>query len=229
MADILLVEDDQTLGLSLEVALGAHGHTVRWCTTLADARTHTLDRPPELVVLDLGLPDGDGMAFCRQERARDMLVPILVLTARNTSHARVEGLTGGADDYVTKPFELDELLARIEVLLRRQRWQGGGDRVQVGRLALDFRRYEAACDGAPVPLTDLEFKLLRYLLERNGEVVPREVLLDKVWGLAPTTQTRTVDVFVSRLRRYIEVDTANPKVLLNVRGVGYRVARTQEP
>ena len=223
MAEILLVEDDPTLGMSLEVALGAQGHSVSLCTTLASAREAVVQRPPDLIVLDLGLPDGDGMDFCRDERRRGVIAPILILTARSTIHARVEGLTGGADDYLTKPFELDELLARIEALMRRQRWHGSGDVVAVGRLRLDFRRYEAFEGDEPVALTELEFKVLRYLLDRPGEVVTREELLSKVWGVSPSTKTRTVDVFVSRLRRLIEEDGSRPKHLLNVRGVGYRL------
>jgi DNA-binding response OmpR family regulator len=223
MPEILLVEDDPTLGMSLEVALANQGHDVTWCTTLRAAGEAVLRCPPDLIVLDLGLPDGDGMDFCRAERRRGVIAPILILTARATVHARVEGLTGGADDYLTKPFELDELLARIEALMRRQRWHGSGDAVTVGRLRLDFRRYEAFDGDEAVALTELEFKVLRYLLDRPGEVVTREELLSKVWGVSPSTKTRTVDVFVSRLRRLIEEDGARPKHLLNVRGVGYRL------
>ena len=156
-------------------------------------------------------------------RAEGSIIPIVVLTAQGTLHARVEGLGSGADDYVTKPFELPELMARIEAQLRRERWHGPGEITEVGKLSIDWRRREASRDGEPVNLTDLELRLLRYLLERGGQVVTREELLARVWRQDPSTQTRTVDVFMARLRRQIEDDTTRPRHLVNVRGVGYRL------
>lgn len=223
MAHVLLVEDDATLGMTLEVTLSANGHEVHWCPTLACAGKAASERDSDLVILDLGLPDGDGMDFCRDLRQRGKIVPVLMLTARGTLGARVEGLLSGADDYVAKPFELPELLARVEAMLRRRRWTQPGDAATIGRLHIDFRTHEATRDGEAVPLTDLEIRLLRHLLERVGQVVTREELLTEVWGLAPGTRTRTVDVFVSRLRRALEPDPAEPRHLLNVRGVGYRL------
>lgn len=223
MAYVLLVEDDDTLGMTLDVTLSASGHEVCWCPTLAGAQAAAKGRDPDLVILDLGLPDGDGVDFCRDLRARGKIVPVLMLTARGTLEARVEGLLSGADDYVAKPFELPELLARVEAMLRRRRWTQPGDEATVGRLHVDFRTHEATRDGQAVALTDLEIRLLRHLLERVGQVVTREELLTEVWGLDPGTRTRTVDVFVSRLRRALEPEPADPRHLLNVRGVGYRL------
>lgn len=223
MSHVLLVEDDDTMGLTLEMSLSDQGHQVRWCKTLAKARAAATVQPPELVILDLGLPDGDGLELCRELREAGNIAPILVLTARSTLDSRLTGLSAGADDYVTKPFDLPEVLARVTALLRRTSWHRPGNEVAIGRLRVDFRRREAWVDDTLTPLTDLELKLLRFLLDRQGEVVSREEILSRVWGLEPTTRTRTVDVFISRLRRNIEVDSARPKFLLNVRGVGYRL------
>ena len=124
---------------------------------------------------------------------------------------------------MTKPFELPELVARVDALLRRQDWHRPGDSVTIGELQVDFRRREARRGGEPVALTELELKLLRFLVDRAGEVVSREEILSRVWGLSPSTRTRTVDVFISRLRRNLEPDSAKPRYLVNVRGVGYRL------
>ncbi|MDP6945336.1 MAG: response regulator transcription factor [Myxococcota bacterium] len=223
MAVLLLVEDDDTLGMTLEVSLNGFGHETHWCRSLQSARAALATHPPDLVLLDLGLPDGDGLDLCRELRASGSIIPIVVLTAQGTLHARVDGLTAGADDYVTKPFELPELLARIEAQLRRERWHGPGERARIGRLEIDWQRRQAWQDGEPIALTELELRLLRYLMERAEQVVSREELLARVWQQDPSTRTRTVDVFMARLRRYIEVDTAAPEYLLNVRGVGYRL------
>ena len=223
MARILIVEDDGTLGMTLEMSLESAGHTVNWCTSCATAREALNGESPELVVLDLGLPDGDGMDLCQELRTRGVLAPILILTARGTLEARVEGLTVGADDYVTKPFELPELMARIEALLRREGWHKPSDVVRIGLLDVDFGLREASKAGEAVPLTQLEVKLLHYLVQKVGQVVSRQDLLNDVWGVDPSTRTRTIDVFIGRLRRIIEPEPATPRHLLNVRGVGYRL------
>ncbi len=229
MANILLVEDTFSLGLSLQLSLETHGHRCQWVTTLADARGWIESHNSDLVLLDLGLPDGDGLDFCHWYRERGSIHPILVLTARDTVFDRVAGLSAGADDYLTKPFELSELIARIEALLRRQRWHGASDTSEVGLLKLDFIRHQAWSSGRPITLTDLEFKLIRYLLDRKGLTVSREELLMEVWGQDPSTQTRTVDVFIGRIRRHIEPTPKTPRHLINVRGVGYRLLNSEDP
>lgn len=222
MADLLIIEDDHTVGLSLQTSLANEGHTVRWSRTVRTAMKN-LEEAPDLIILDLGLPDGDGLDLCRRLRAQGNISPILMLTARGTVRARVDGLEAGADDYLPKPFELPELIARIEVLLRRQRWHNRGPRVVVGALTIDFKGQQAWKNDEVVHLTDLEFKLLRYLLERQGDAVPRSSILTDVWGLHPDTRTRAVDVLVGRLRKHLEADAKKPEVLVNVRGVGYRL------
>lgn len=225
MANVLLVEDDQTLGLTLRLALNAHGHDIQVAPTLARAREVGA---VDLIVLDLGLPDGDGLDFVTELRKRSDITPILVLTARSTLADRVDGLRHGADDYLTKPFDLPELVARIDALLRRHGWARPTstqtiERAQVGRLTVDFRTHESSCDGEPVTLSDLELRFLRHLLDNPGTVVTREELLTDVWELPPTSRTRSIDTFVYRLRRVIEVDPSRPAILLSVRGAGWRL------
>ena len=229
MTDILLIEDTATLGLSLELSLNAAGYSVTWVTTLEEARMNLAAVHPKLVILDLGLPDGDGLEFCQKIRGSGQILPVLILTARDSLLARVEGLSAGADDYMTKPFELPELLARVAALLRRQRWHGGGDQITIGTLEVDFQRRHAQRGGESVPLTEMEFKLLDHLVRHANQVVSREELLTQVWGQSAHTKTRTVDVFISRLRQILEADPANPQHLRNVRGVGYQLRLENEP
>ncbi|MAO82432.1 MAG: response regulator transcription factor [Myxococcota bacterium] len=221
MADILLVEDDATLVLSLEMTLQAHGHHVIVCRRLAEARDILKGGLPDLLLLDLGLPDGDGLDLCQELRQQGAITPILMLTARGTLGARVDGLRAGADDYLPKPFDLPELMARVEALLRRRRWHQGGGDLHIGKLHVDLSQRRALSDEEAVHLTDLEWRLLTYLVERRGEVISRDELLRRVWQSSPESQTRTVDVFISRLRRWMEEDSAKPRYLISVRGVGY--------
>lgn len=224
MGSILLVEDDRTLGLSLRIALGQEGHTVTVATTLAAARSVTRARDFDLVLLDLGLPDGDGLDLCRELRDNGDHMPIIALTARATLQDRVEGLQVGADDYVTKPFDLPELIARIAAQLRRSTWTSPtAEKSTIGELAIDFRSGEAWCAGEPVVLSALEQRLMRYLLDHAGAVVTREQLLTDVWELPARSRTRTIDTFVYRLRRLIEKDPAHPCHLVSLRGAGYKL------
>jgi len=224
MGSILLVEDDRTLGLSLRIALGNEGHTVTTATTLGGARAATEARAFDLVLLDLGLPDGDGLDLCRELRESGDHMPIIALTARTMLQDRVEGLQVGADDYVTKPFDLPELIARIAAQLRRVTWTSPtADEAAVGELQIDFRSGEASCGGEAVTLSALELRLMRYLLDHAGAVVTREQLLTDVWELPAQSKTRTIDTFVYRLRRLIEKDPARPAHLVSLRGAGYKL------
>ncbi|MEE2788946.1 MAG: response regulator transcription factor [Myxococcota bacterium] len=225
MSRILVVEDAETLGLSLELSLQNEGFEVVWAKTLKDATQQLVTKAPDLIILDLGLPDGDGLQLCDRLREEQHIMPILVLTARDSLMARVEGLSAGADDYMTKPFELPELLARVHALLRRQGWHGRGDSLQVGCLQIDFKRRRALRDGRAANMTELEFKLLHYLVRNSERIITREELLTEVWEQSAQTRTRTVDVFMSRLRQLIESNPTHPTWLRNIRGVGYQLTR----
>lgn len=224
MSEILLVEDDHTLGLALGVDLRHAGHTVTWAQNIAQAQQFTSKQTFEILILDLGLPDGDGLDFCAALRRAGNSVPVLILTARHTIDDRVSGLRKGADDYITKPFDMFELEARIDAILRRSQWTEHGQDVVIGNLRLEMNQREAWSRGSKAPLTELEFRVIEYLLKRNGDAVSRDELLRRVWGLSDSVQTRTVDMFISRLRKLVEDDPGKPKHILSVRGVGYRLS-----
>jgi len=221
---LLLAEDEPGLVRTLGDLLRAEGFALE---VAADGeRALELARVPgrfELVLLDVMLPKLDGFAVCRELRRAGLTTPVLMLTARGELRDRVHGLELGADDYLTKPFEPDELLARIEALLRRARLPRNADRrLAFGEIEIDLDGVEVRRGGEPVPLGALEFELLRYLVERRGTVVTREELLRRVWGFHRAPATRTVDVHVAWLRAKLERDRAAPRHIRTVRGVGYR-------
>src|ERR687886_135981 len=215
-ARVLVVEDDGDIAEVLRRSLRLEGYDVR----LAGDGVQALD---ESSLLDLGLPQLDGIEVCRQLR-KDGDVPILILTARDGVDARVQGLDSGADDYLVKPFERQELLARLRALLRRRPPRGSAF-LTVGDLRLNPDTREVARGDRSIELTGREFELLEYLMRNERLVVSRESLLDDVWGYAPFAETNTVDVFVSNLRRKLEAG-GEPRVLHTVRGAGY-VIRAQ--
>jgi len=229
---ILVVEDEEHLAEGLRFNLEAEGYEVAIApdglraVELLAARERAVD----LVILDLMLPGLSGFEVLRRARASGDFVPVLILTAKDAIEDRVRGLEEGADDYLVKPFRLDELLARTRGLLRRRRWDGVADGappepVAIGASVLHFDRFELATPAGVVNLTTREMRLLRALVDRGGEAVTRGELLESVWGLRPDTRTRVVDSFVVRLRRYLEPDPARPRHLLSVRGHGYRLVR----
>lgn len=177
------------------------------------------------------LPEMNGFEVARRARAAGNYVPILILTAKDSAEDMVRGLEEGGDDYLTKPFQLDELLARVRVLLRRRRWDGvapdgeGPRSEQFGDVTVHFDRFEMETPRGLVELTTREAALLRALIDREGQAVPRGDLLEEVWGLKPGTRTRVVDSFVARLRKYIETDPSHPRHIVSVRGHGYRFIR----
>jgi two-component system alkaline phosphatase synthesis response regulator PhoP len=183
----------------------------------------------DLVVLDLMLPEMGGLEVARRVRAAGNFVPILILTAKDDPADVVRGIEEGGDDYLTKPFVLEELLARVRGLLRRRRWYGGAEGapqpVSFGDVTVHLDRFEIERPGGRVELTTRETALLRALIEREGRAVPRGELLEVVWGLRPDTNTRVVDSFVMRLRRYVERDPSRPRHILSVRGLGYKFVR----
>jgi DNA-binding response OmpR family regulator len=226
---MLVVEDESHIALGLQYNLEAEGHEV----AIAECGEAALERLRggesfDLVVLDLMLPGVGGLEVLRRIRAAGDFVPVLILTAMDDAQDMVRGLEEGADDYLTKPFQLDELLARVRGLLRRRRWDGVGaapspEPVAIGQVTAHFDRLELETPGGTVRLTTREAGLLRALAERAGQPLTRGELLETVWGLRRDTRTRVVDSFVVRLRRYIEPDPSRPRHIVSVRGHGYRL------
>jgi DNA-binding response OmpR family regulator len=215
---VLVIEDDVDIAGVLRRSLDKEGYEVR----IAGDGESALDAAglfePDAVVLDLGLPKLDGVEVCRRLRA-DGDVPILILTARDAVDARVEGLDSGADDYLVKPFDRDELLARMRALLRRRPPRGSAY-VVVGDLRLNPDSREVVRGERSLDLTAREFELLEYLMRNARIVVSRQTLLDEVWGYHPFAETNTVDVFISNLRRKLE-EGGEPRILHTMRGAGY--------
>jgi DNA-binding response OmpR family regulator len=215
---VLIVEDDADIADVLRRSLRNEGYEVRASADGNEALDVAVGFMPDLVVLDLGLPGLDGLEVCRRLRS-DGDVPILMLTARAETSDRVTGLDSGADDYLVKPFERKELLARIRALLRRRPPRGAAS-LQVGDLQLNPDTREVRRGEREIELTNREFELLEFLMRNERLVVSRERLLDEVWGYDPTAATNTIDVFISNLRRKIE-SGEEPRLLHTKRGAGY--------
>lgn len=224
---LLLVEDERHLAVALKLNFDLEGFDTAIAHSARDAiRTLTTHGPFQLIILDITLPDMDGYQLCRQLRAASNFTPVLMLTARQSPEDRVQGLESGADDYLTKPFDLDELMARVRSLLRRQEWNTQNHQpnqiLKLGKATIDFKRYEAYIEETLVPLTALEFSLLQYFAQHPNRCLPRQELLEEVWKLQNYPNTRTIDNFVMRLRRAFEVDPSDPQYFVSVRGVGYK-------
>jgi DNA-binding response OmpR family regulator len=216
---VLVVEDDREIAGALSAELVHSGYAVRvehdGLPALATAREWN----PDLVLLDLRLPTLDGVEVCR--RLRDVSpVPILILTARESVAERVRGLDAGADDYLTKPFSLEELLARVRAALRRAHLAEVGERVEVADLVLDARRREVTRAGSPVELTAREFELLEFLMRHHGQVLSREQIFAQVWGYDYLGESNIIDVYIRALRQKID-EGFEPRLIQTVRGVGY--------
>jgi two-component system, OmpR family, response regulator RegX3 len=222
---LLLVEDDPAIGHGLVVSLEAEGFGVRWVEDGERALEACRRQPPDLVLLDLALPGIDGTEVCRRIR-RESDVPIVMLTARDDEIDRVVGFELGADDYVTKPFSTRELVARIRAVLRRgqdlMRAEPSSAAVEAAGVRVDRARHEVRRDGAVVHLPPKEFDLLEVLVANAGIVMTRGQLLTRVWGPDQVRDTKTLEVHVRRLRRRLEADPGDPRLILTVRGVGYR-------
>jgi len=218
---ILVVEDDVSLGPVIQRGLAEDGHAVDWERTLSGAREAAVVNSYQLIVLDLGLPDGDGLELCRELRGRDDATRVLLLTARDTLGDKVTGLDAGADDYLTKPFDQPELSARVRALLRRPA-DARNPQLEVGDIRLDPASHSVSRAGVQVPLTAREFALLHYLMDRAGQVVPRTDLLEAVWDANYDGLSNVVDVHVANLRRKLEMPDS-PAPIETVRGVGYRI------
>ena len=218
-ARILMVEDDPALTVLLHDNLEYEGYVVETATDAQEAIAKARANPPDLMLLDLMLPGGDGFEVCRTVAAMLPKASIVILTSRQEQVDKIKGLDLGADDYVTKPCGVEELLARIRAVLRRTK--PGVGRVQLGETTIDFTSRKAFRGTADIALTMREFELLQYLAEHAGRIATREELLKMVWGYEETTLTRTIDSFIARLRRKIEVDARHPKHILTAHGGGY--------
>jgi DNA-binding response OmpR family regulator len=233
MPRILIVEDEQHLADGLRYNLEAEQYDVDVVDTGEEALQRLVPAPApfDLVILDLMLPGIDGLTVVRELRRTGRFVPVLMLTARGRVDDVLRGFTAGADDYLTKPFELPILLSRVTGLLRRREWfrqeaqtqPSPADAVFAFRnRRIDFAQMEVRIDDRRMPLTLMEASLLRYLVEHEGQAVSRKTILEDVWGLREDTDTRAIDNFIVRLRRYLEDEPGHPKHLQTVRGVGYR-------
>ena len=226
MNQVLIVEDDASLVLGLTAALEADGHRVLVARTGPEGLRLALEEHPDLILLDLMLPGMSGYEICKRIRDQKMQCPVIMLTSRAEENDRVFGLELGADDYVTKPFSLRELLARVRAHLRRAEGGRAGEKEQLrqfrfGDIEVDFDRLEVHRSGRRQPLTHREFRLLEYLIHHPGEVLSRERLLREAWGHADNQTTRTVDNHVLRLRKHIEPDPESPRYIRTARGAGY--------
>jgi len=223
MATILIFEDEPDMATGLRDNLEFEGYDVRIARDGEEALESAAAVVPNLILLDLMLPRRNGLDVCRELRRRGIHVPIIMLTARGQETDKVVGLEIGADDYVTKPFSVRELMARVHVQLRRSASENAPiDDFRFGEVELDFRRQYAAKAGKMLHLTAREFDILRYFAQRRGETVSRDELLDKVWGLRAYPLSRTVDNHIAKLRQKIERLPAEPEYLITVHGLGYK-------
>lgn len=232
---VLVVEDEAHLAAGLVLNFELDGYRVEVATDGHSAERALRERRFGVVILDVMLPDLDGFELCRRLREAGDFTPVIMLTARAAPDDRVRGLESGADDYLVKPFALQELLARVRSQLRRSDWarrreeRSNSELLQFGETVVDLAARIANVRGARIALTRLEADLLRYLVQNSGRAISRQELLEQVWQLGNYPNTRTVDTFVVRLRKLLEVQPSEPRHLLSVRGVGYRFEIDPEP
>lgn len=226
---ILIIEDEPGIRLAIKDELEFEGFEVELAEDGLTGLESILRSPPHLIVLDLMLPDRNGFQICNEVRTRDIRTPIVVLTARSQEADKVRGLQLGADDYLTKPFSLAELVARIRAVLRRVDKADDWDILEVGPIKLELRRHRAFKGDVELQLTEKEFQILALLLKRPGEVITRDDFLRIVWGEDVYVTNRTVDTHVAALRKKIEDDLGHPTYILSVRNVGYRFRENVTP
>nr|XP_061806086.1 sensory transduction protein RegX3-like [Nerophis lumbriciformis] len=231
MSRILLVEDDEAMAVALQDGFRYEGHEVIRAADGEEGLTMAQQQQPQILILDVMLPKMTGLEVCKRLRAAGSRLPIIMLTARGQEIDKVLGLKLGADDYVTKPFSFMELMARVKAVLRRSAPDTPGaanqDSIyQLGEVTVDVARHEASKNGEPLELTPKEFRLLGFFIEHVGEVVSREDLLDAVWGYDTIPFTRTVDTHIAKLRKKIEDDPSDPRHLITVHRLGYKLVST---
>jgi two-component system alkaline phosphatase synthesis response regulator PhoP len=219
---ILLIEDEEALQMTLRDRLRSEGYVVDLAADGEQGLQKATRLPFDLVILDIMLPRRSGLDVCRDIRQAGLATPILLLTARGQTVDKVVGLKMGADDYVTKPFDTMELVARIEALLRRAAPRSSQEILLYGAIRMDLRGTEVTRNGEPVPLSAREFQLLRYLAEHEGATLSRAEILREVWGYEEGTFSRTVDVHIASLRQKLEESPKKPKIILTVPGLGYK-------
>jgi len=224
--NLLLIEDEQEIRRFLRVSLESHGYRLLEAATGKEGLMHAASQPPDLVILDLGLPDLDGMEIIRRIRQWSQ-VPIIILSARGREEEKVAALDAGADDYLTKPFGVGELLARLRVALRHALQAGGGAEEPVftlDQLRVDLARRQVFVGASEIHLTPIEYRLLATMVKHAGKVLTHRQLLKEVWGPDSATENHYLRVYMAQLRRKIEADPARPRFLLTEPGVGYRLA-----
>jgi DNA-binding response OmpR family regulator len=227
MSRVLVVEDDEAMAVALRDGFAYEGYEVTVARDGEAGLALAREQPPDLMILDVMLPRMNGLEVCKLLRGEGSELPIIMLTARGQEIDKVLGLKLGADDYVTKPFSFMELMARVEAVLRRVRPGGRTKQAaqRFGDVTVDLARHEASKGGQALELSPREFRLLGYLLERRGEVVSREELLDAVWGYDSIPFTRTVDTHIAKLRKKIEDDPADPQYIITVHRLGYKLVK----
>jgi DNA-binding response OmpR family regulator len=232
MKRILIIEDDISILNGLRDVLIFKSYDVFTATDGEAGYETAVEKSPDLIILDIMLPKMDGFTLCKKLRDEGNMIPVLMLTARGEEPDKVKGLDFGADDYVTKPFSLPELLARVRALLRRRPGEKTEktlpDSIELGNISLDFKKYEALKGGKPLSLSPKEFGVLRYLAIYAGDVVTRDELLDEVWGYQKYPTTRTVDNHIAQLRSKIEENPTKPRYLITIHGIGYKMVLDDE-
>lgn len=224
MPRILIIEDEPVMQRGLKDNLEFEGYETELAGDGPTGLQKLLEGSYDLAVLDVMLPGMSGFDVCKNARQKGIRIPVIMLTARGEEIDKVLGLELGADDYITKPFSLRELLARIKAVLRRQEGRTGPDeRMELGDIVVDFTTYSGTRAGAPLTMTPKEFELLKYLWHHRNQVVTRDQLLTNVWGYDDSVSTRTIDNFIVRLRQKLEDDPSHPRIIVTIHGAGYKL------
>lgn len=226
MKQILIIEDDPAIRVGMKETLSAEGYSVQEAETGTKGFEIASQKYFDLILLDLILPGKDGVEVCRDLRSSGVITPIVMVTSRKEEIDKILGLEIGADDYVTKPFSIRELLARVKALIRRSTFEAGDiEEVSFSNLIINFKKQEMTKSNIPVRLSATEYRILHYFIYHEGEVISRDKFLDEVWGYDSFPTTRTVDNYILSLRKKIEDDPANPKHLLTIHKVGYKFVK----